>query len=81
MTTDHDKHELFNLADVIQKIADRVLQDLNLEELTSNITSNIKNLGHLGTIAEALAANVIAQHGTDDDKKLVVKRLKDRFFS
>ena len=80
MPTD-DKHDLFNLAEVIQKIADKVLQDLDLENLTSSLTTNVKNLGHLGTIAEALAANVIAQHGTDEDKKLVVKRLKAKQFA
>ena len=76
-----DTHELFNLAEVIQKISDKVLKDLDLENLTSSLTTNVKNLGHLGTIAEALAANVIAQHGTDEEKKMVVKRLKERFFS
>ena len=72
MTTD-----LINLADVIKKIADDAMSKLDLE----NITTNVKNLGHLGTIAEALAARVVAEHGTEADRKMVVDKLKQRFFS
>jgi hypothetical protein len=74
---EHDDLFDFNLADVIQKIADKAFQQLNLEKLASNVD----NLGHLRTIADALAAQVIVQHGTDEDRKRVVERLKQRFFS
>jgi hypothetical protein len=78
MPNNHEHHDLFNLdlAGVIQKIADKAFQQLNLEELASNV----ENLGHLRTIADALAAQVIAQHGTDEDRKKVVERLKQSFF-
>ena len=79
MSNGQDHHDLFdlNLADVIQKIADKAFQQLNLEELASHV----ENLGHLRHIADALAAQIIVQHGTDEDRKRVVERLKQRFFS
>ncbi len=76
-----DKFDLFNLAEVLQKIVDSVIGNIDLDSLTSNVESSVKNLTHLRTIGDALTAQVIAQHGTDDDRKKVVERLKKSFFS
>lgn len=79
MPNGHEHHDLFdlNLGQVIQNIADKVLRDIDLEKLASNV----EHLGHLRSIADALAAQVIVQHGTDEDRKRVVERLKQRFFN
>ena len=72
----HTPLDLSGLAEVIKHIADNVIGKIDFDGLISNV----ENLGHLRGISEALAAQVIAQHGTDDDRKMVVHKLKERFF-
>ena len=73
----HAPLDLSGIAEAIRHIGDAVIGRIDFDGLTSNV----KNLAHLRTIADALMAQVIAQHGTDDDRKQVVHRLKERFFS
>ena len=73
----HAPIDLSGIADAIRHIADKVVDGIDFD----SVTDNVKNLGHLKSIADALAAQVIAQHGTEEDRKRVVHKLKERFFS
>ncbi len=63
--------------DVARAITELATQVENLEDLADHMATLA---AAVGALSDNTAASIIAQHGTDEDRKRVVEQLKSWFF-